>query len=421
MIMQPGWRRISFGECVSLLSGGTPRKARSDFWGGTIPWVSSKDLKNDRIYTTDDLLTDAGAVNGTRVVPAGTILFVVRSMILANRFPVSIAMRPVAFNQDIKAIVCKDFVSPLFIYYWLRANEYEILGRVDEAGHGTKRLQIDRLAAMEMTVPPLDEQHRITGILSAYDDLIENCERRIRILDEMARALYREWFVSFRFPGHEKVKFVDSELGRIPEGWGIEPFGEIAAVQRGRSYRSADIGEEGGVPFINLKCIDRDGGFRRIGIRRFIGGSPESRSARPGDIVMAVTDMTQERRIVARAALVPTLDADFGVFSMDLVRIDPRPSYPKSWVYAYLRYSTFADHLKLQANGANVLHLSPDRISEHRMLIPPELLITQFAAHFTPMIEAQDVLQNRIDNLRQTRDLLLPRLLSGKLAVENAA
>lgn len=187
------WKTMTLGDCVTLLSGGTPSKRNPNYWGGTIPWVSSKELKHERIYTTDDLLTPEGAANGTRVVPRGTILIVVRSMILANRFPVSIAMRDVAINQDLKAVVCEPHVTPGFIFNWLRANTHEILGRVDEAGHGTKRLQTERLLSIPIDVPPLEDQRRVGSILAAYDDLVENLEKRIQLLEAMKREVYREW------------------------------------------------------------------------------------------------------------------------------------------------------------------------------------------------------------------------------------
>jgi type I restriction enzyme S subunit len=261
-------------------------------------------------------------------------------------------------------------------------------------------------------------QRRIAGILSAYDELIENSQRRIKILEAMARALYREWFVHFRFPGHESVPLVPSPLGNIPQGWEIKKLGEVADTFRGRSYRSVDLADDGGLPFLNLKCLDRDGGFRRSGLKRYTGEFKEIHVAKKGDIVMAVTDMTQERRIVARAALVPTLDNEFGIFSMDLVRIEPRAELPKAFLYSLLRYSSFADEVKQHANGANVLHLSPDRITDYRFTAPPAVLVSRFAGVVTPVVEKIDTLANRIDNLRRTRDLLLPRLLSGQIPME---
>jgi len=195
----------------------------------------------------------------------------------------------------------------------------------------------------------------------------------------------------------------------------VKKLGDVAATFRGRSYRSVDLADEGGFPFLNLKCLDRDGGFRRSGLKRYIGEFKETHLAKKGDIVMAVTDMTQERRIVARAALVPSLDNEFGVFSMDLVRIEPKGEMPKSFLYSFLRYSSFADEVKQHANGANVLHLSPERITDFRFSAPPVDLMERFVRFVAPALEQMDVLQNQTANLRRTRDLLLPRLLSGKV------
>lgn len=275
------------------------------------------------------------------------------------------------------------------------------------------------VATMPVPYPPVTAQKRIAGILSAYDELIENSQQRIKILEAMARALYREWFVNFRFPGSESIPRVSSSLGEIPQGWEVRKLGDAADVFRGRSYRSIDLVDQGGLPFLNLKCIDRDGGFRRSGLKRYSGGYKDIHLVRKGDIIMAVTDMTQERRIVARVALVPTMDNEFGVFSMDLVRIQPKATFPKEFLYAFLRYSSFADEVKQHANGANVLHLSPDRITDYQFAVPPSDLMGRFQSFITPLVEEIDTLSNRIDNLRRTRDLLLPRLLSGQINVES--
>ena len=284
-------------------------------------------------------------------------------------------------------------------------------------GSSQSAFTIVLLKSMEIELPPLPHQRHIAGILSAYDELIENSQRRIRILESMASALYREWFVHFRFPGHENHPRVDSPLGKIPKGWEVKKLGDVACTFRGRSYRSVDLAEEGGLPFLNLKCLVRDGGFRRSGLKRYTGQFKDIHVARKGDIVMAVTDMTQERRIVARAALVPTLDAEFGIFSMDLVRIAPKPEVPKAFLYTFLRYSSFADEVKQHANGANVLHLSPDRITDFHFLMPTNDLMNHFARFASSIVGQIDTLQNRIDNLRRTRDILLPRLLSGQVSL----
>jgi len=316
-------------------------------------------------------------------------------------------------NNSIACVPITE-IDPTFYYYvCLNMDFGDVI-----TGSAQPQITITNLSSKQLIKPPLPIQRQIAGILSAYDELIENSRRRIEILETMARALYREWFVHFRFPGHESVALVPSPLGEIPQGWEVKRLGEVANTFRGRSYRSLDLADQGGLPFLNLKCLDRDGGFRRSGLKRYTGEFKDAHVAKKGDIVMAVTDMTQERRIVARAALVPTLDNEIGIFSMDLVRIEPKLGFSKTFLYSFLRYSSFADEVKQHANGANVLHLSPDRITDYWFSEPPKALMSYFSNFVAPAVEEIDTLANRIENLRRTRDLLLPRLLSGQIDVD---
>lgn len=284
-------------------------------------------------------------------------------------------------------------------------------------GAAQQHFNVGAAKAMEIALPPLCEQRRIASILSAYDDLIENNTRRIAILEEMSRRIYEEWFVHFRFPGHEQVPMVESGLGPVPEGWTVGAVADITDVYRGRSYKSSELADNGGRPFVNLKCIDRDGGYRASGLKHYTGAFKDSQAVCDGDLVMAVTDMTQERRIVARVARVSQLRGETGVISMDLVRISPRDNIPSAYLYPMFRWSGFADEVKQHANGANVLHLSPARIEEYRLAIPPALLMRQFRDVVAEMLRLSDVLETENTNLRATRDLLLPKLISGELDV----
>ncbi len=176
-----------------------------------------------------------------------------------------------------------------FLYYWISSPKGKAELRKCTIGSSQSAFTIVLLKSMEIELPTLPVQQRIAGILSAYDELIENSQRRIRILEAMASALYREWFVHFRFPGHESVPCVPSPLGEIPQGWEVKKLGEVADTFRGRSYRSVDLAADGGLPFLNLKCLDRDGGFRRSGLKRYTGEYKDIHVAKKGDIVMAQT------------------------------------------------------------------------------------------------------------------------------------
>jgi len=310
-------------------------------------------------------------------------------------------------------------LDPLFLYYYLGHPKIIEWIYNQAIGATMPNLNASIIRSIPITYPSLSEQRRIAAVLSAYDDLIENNTQRIKALEAAAQALYREWFVEFRFPGHESVEWVESALGRIPRGWEVCQVAKVAKVFRGRSYRSEDLVKEGGLPFLNLKCIERDGGFRYDGLKYYAGKYQETHKAQPGDIIMAVTDMTQERRIVARAALVPEIGEATFIYSMDLVKIVPFEDISSEYLYGMFRFSHFPDEVKQHANGANVLHLSPDRITEFEFVLPPFNLRTRYSSICADLYRQSDTLHRKNAILREARDLLLPRLISSELSVEN--
>jgi len=208
-------------------------------------------------------------------------------------------------------------------------------------------------------------------------------------------------------------------LGEIPEGWEVKSVRDVATLHRGKSYRSADLTNEGGLPFLNLKCIERGGGFRSDGLKRYGGDHDSKRTAKAGDIIIAVTDMTQERRLVAHAARVPQLGEPIAMMSMDLIKAEPRDDIPKEYLHGVFRFSGFSDEVKQYANGANVLHLNPQRIEEFKFALPPKEMRAEYAHLCMDIYQLYDALLLKNSNLRRTRDLLLPRLVSGQIDVAN--
>lgn len=321
-------------------------------------------------------------------------------------------------NKQLKLRPDYSRADSRFLYYYFASPPMieHIRGRA--VGSAVPGINLGILKSLPLILPPLPIQEKIVAILSAYDDLIANNDRRIRVLDAMAQRIYREWFIDFRYPGYEDVPLVDSKLGPIPKGWSADKVGDHADVVRGRSYRSADLAEDGGIPFINLKCIARDGGFRPDGIKQYAGQFRNGHKAQVGDIVMAVTDMTQERRIVARAARIPDIIGESGVFSMDLVKIIPK-NVPCEYLFGLFRYSNFSDHVKGYANGANVLHLHPDRITDYRSVFPSSEIASRYSEIVAPFDRLSDLLLAANERLRAVRDLLLPRLVSGVIDVSH--
>lgn len=186
------WQTVELKDVGKWYSGGTPSKRKEEYWAGEIPWVSPKDMKTHRLKDTIDHVSESSLSNGTRLLPANTILIVVRGMILAHSFPVCITMRPMAFNQDIKAIIAsRDFHSEflLFMFAWLKD---KILAIINEATHGTKRLPTQELHSMRIPKPPLSEQIRIADILNSIDDKITAQEKELERLQILKKGLMQD-------------------------------------------------------------------------------------------------------------------------------------------------------------------------------------------------------------------------------------
>lgn len=192
----PGhWRLVPLRYLVSFLSGGTPDKDNAGFWiGGTIPWVSPKDMKIEEIDDSEDHITQE-ALDGsaTRLVPVGSVLIVVRGMILAHTLPVAVTSGPVTINQDIKALVCGDRLLPDFLRIVLAGQSRLLLSLTDSSAHGTKKMETEVLQRLEVPVPPLSEQHAIVAHIASetakLDAVRAATERTIALLKERRSAL----------------------------------------------------------------------------------------------------------------------------------------------------------------------------------------------------------------------------------------
>jgi restriction endonuclease S subunit len=172
------WKSVQLKDAGTWLSGGTPFTGNPHYWDGDIPWISAASLKDFHISRSDRCVTELGAVSGTRLVPPGTVLFVVRGMSLKTEFRVGVTERQVAFGQDCKAIIPAPGVDAKFLALALKARSRDILAMVDEAGHGTGRLPTDLIVKLKIDVPALSEQRRITEILDSADKRME-CGKQI--------------------------------------------------------------------------------------------------------------------------------------------------------------------------------------------------------------------------------------------------
>ena len=301
----------------------------------------------------------------------------------------------------------KRAISKYFYYLFQLPNNpiKTIVNQCAQAG-----IRGSELGRVKVPCPSIKVQKKIASILSAYDSQIENNQKRIKLLEQMAENLYKEWFVRFRFPGYENAEFE----GGVPKGWEYKPLGEIASFERGISYSSEEIDCEDGLNLVNLKNIEAFGGYRRDGLKHYNGKYKTAQVVKKGDLVMGVTDMTQDRRTVGAVALIPEIQGT-SVISADLVNIVSKQ--PNLFLYCLCRFGNYSKFFSQFANGANVLHLKPNTLLNKKVLMPTEHLIKMFVENVQASIECIDNLYKQNDFLTHQRDLLLPRLMSGKLSI----
>ena len=296
-----------------------------------------------------------------------------------------------------------------FLYYWLIAPQGKEQLQRCTIGVAQAALTIVLLKGMEMKVPPLPVQNRIAGILSAYDELIENSQRRIRILEAMARALYREWFVHFRFPGHEKLPRVSSPLGDIPQGWEVKPFTEIADVLSGGTPKT-DVAEywNGEIPFFTPRDVpdcfyvrDTDKHVTERGLSKCA-----SEHYQPDTVFITA------RGTVGKVAL-PSVPM---AMNQSCYALRGKPGIPQRFLF--LMTLQQVDYLKTNTGGATFDTIVVDTFRRMDVVKPEIEIIARFSKHTDAIFEQVKTLQYQIQNLRRTRDLLLPRLLSGQVELK---
>ena len=304
-----------------------------------------------------------------------------------------------------------DMINPDFLVYFLLSpkQQYGLLGTAN--GATVAHVNIPTIRNLPIEIPDIFIQNKIADILSNYDNLIENNQKQIKLLEEAAQRLYKEWFVDLHFPGYESATITDG----VPEGWFFTEFSDVFEYIRGKSYTSSELSDDEGTLMVNLKNIQSFGGYKRNAEKHFMGTYKREQTLDSGDVVMGITDMTQERRLVCHVALIPTLQCD-STFSMDLIKLIPKISN-SNYLYCAFRFGGYSSKISPLANGVNVLHLKPELMMNLKMLIPEKTIMNAFDSRFEGIRLKIDALQKQIELSTEARDRLLPKLMSREIEV----
>ena len=385
------WEKKTLDQLGSISRGKSKHRPRNDpkLFCGQYPFIQTSDVKNANFYITEysETYNEAGLAQ-SKLWDVGTLCIT----IAANIADTGILGIPACFPDSVMGFIPYDGVSDVrFVKYC-----FDMLQRdCKQISQGTAQdnLSWQKLSTIEFPAPPFEIQHRIADILSAYDDLIENNRKQIKLLEEAAQRLYKEWFVDLRFPGHERTKITDG----VPEGWKKERLVDIADVQYGYAFDGALFNsKKSGTPIIRIRNI------------------PESQTED------YTTEAADSQYLVYNGDIVVGMDGEFHINSWAgntayLVQRTCRIKPLNSDLNGFLLWAIYEPikYFERTVVGATVAHLGKKHIDTIQILVPTE----KFYLPFKTLFDKRLLLMNQNKKLAEARDRLLTKLMSGEVEV----
>lgn len=406
------WIEKKISELGTVVGGATPStKDEQNYIDGSIPWITPKDLAGFRgryISRGERSITQKGLAScSAQMMPKHSVLFTSRAPIGY----VAISVNPVCTNQGFKSVVPNENTDYLFLYYLLKFYK----DKIEALGSGTtfKEVSGTTMKNIVVRVPKEKEKQREIGlILSSIDDKIEANEKINHNLQQQIQALFSAWFCTFEPFG-----------GTVPSNWSTRNLSEIAEFVGGYAYKGNELMKSTTV-MATIKNFERTGGFKLDGFKEIRPSNKLKSTQRLAlyDILVAHTDLTQNAEVIGNAEMVMSLlDYHDAIFSMDLVKVVPKPGCLSQFlVAALLQNRVFKAHCLGYVNGTTVLHLSKKALPEYKLLLPNDLsVLSPLDKAITALylqISANIEENSRLELLRET---LLPQLMSGEIDVSN--
>lgn len=404
------WAKLTIGDLGRIVTGKTPSSKFPEFFGEDYPFITPSDINDSSCFVqTERYLSEAGKdKQKSLLLPSGTVCF---TCIGATIGKICLTNRASFTNQQINSVIVdQSRHDNRFVYYLLREVTPRI--RAKASGAATPIINKSSFSDVEVYVPPLPTQQKIAAVLSAYDDLIENNLRRIKLLEEMAQALYREWFVHFRYPGHEHVPLVDSPLGPIPQGWEVKPIGEVIETLGGgtpssknEEYWDGDVIWYSPTDLTSSNAMFIENSSKKI---TQLGLQKSSAKMFPAYSVM----------MTSRATVgVVSINTAPACTNQGFITCVPNETLSAFYLYFWIHETK--DKILSLASGATFKEINKTNFRNIEIIIPPSEIQEQYLKNVVPICKLIENLLQKTQNLRQTRDLLLPRLISGQLDVSD--
>jgi len=399
------WEPMNFDELGYISRGRSRHRPRdaAHLYGGQYPFVQTGDVKHAGLYLTEYTQTySEEGLAQSRIWPTGTLCITIAANIADTAilgfdacFPDSV----IGFIPDDKKADAR-FIKYLFDALLQRKYKQFTQGAAQD------NLSQAKLLSLKFPIPGIIEQKQIADVISTYDDLIENNRRRIQLLEQAARLLYKEWFVHLRFPGHEHTKIIDG----VPEGWEKRTYADLFEFLGGFAFKSKTYLTDGRYGVVTIKNVHN---------ARFVPECPARLDVPPektkdhcllktGDILLSLTGN------VGRACIVY---GDDYLLNQRVAKVVGRSGIPASFVYWTFSNDATQRELENLAYGVAQLNLSPVKLGEREFLEPPKMILNLFAGTAAPIFSQICSLNLQNKQLAKVRDLLLPKLMNGEVAI----
>lgn len=392
------WGKVDIGNLVTLRQGFAINKKTKHFLSDVptdLPLLRIADMKNgtENVFVNDTIpkkfIAKSDDIIYTRTGQVGLVFTNQFGVIHNNCFTVT--------PRD-ETILCRRY-----LYYALQDKAFFDEANSKATGAAQPDLPHDAFNTISIYLPPIDAQHRITDILSAYDDLIENNQKQIKLLEEAAQRLYKEWFVDLRFPGHEHTKIVDG----VPEGWRNIQLSDVSAINANSISKDYPFDY---IDYTDLSSVQS--GIIKETTWYSLADAPgrAKRIANDGDVIWGMV----RPNLKSFALVLNPKETD--VFSTGFCVLSPK-SVPFSYLYYAVTTENFIAYLMNCTNGAAYPAVKPIHFAEANLLCPDNCLLDRFNAIVEPMLRKREKLLIMIKQVQQARDRLLPKLMSGVVKV----
>ncbi|MGL4765720.1 MAG: restriction endonuclease subunit S [Aeromonas sp.] len=413
--LKEGWKIVKLGEVAEYISNK----------------INTSELNENNYISTENMIVNRGGVTKATNIPqnAKVNCFSENDILFSNIRTYFKKLWKADFNggasNDVLIIRSLNSKNILNDYLYYIMSEEKFFDYTVNTSKGTKMPRGDKTAIMqyEFYIPEdIKVQQKIASILSSLDDKIEINNEMNKTLEDMAQTLFKRWFIDFDFSNENGEpyrssggKMVDSELGEIPEGWEVKKLSEVCNIEKGLSYKGKHLCEKG-IPMVNLGSVQPGGGYREEKIKFYNGDFKPRNIVKAGDIIIANTDMTQERVILGSPFIVPKFLGNSVIFTHHLYSIT-NMKLPSTFLYCYFQEKKFREMCESCATGTTVLALPKNDVLNILIMVPKKEILDSFDNIVKNFFNLMELRLDEIRDVTQLRDTLLPKLMSGEVEI----